>query len=391
MADEPKSDVLELRKFVAPEFVHGAGARHLLSQYVHNFSAKHVLLVSDPGVFAAGWVDPLFAALQQDGVQVTLFTDVTPNPKDYEIIAGHEVYLENECDAIVAVGGGSPMDCAKGIGILATNGGDILEYEGVDNIARPLPPMIFIPTTAGTAADVSQFAILTDVTRATKIAIISKALIPDVSLTDPETTVTMGPELTAHVGMDVLTHAVEALGSNASSPITDMHALEAARLVFTHLRTAIAEPENMIAREGMMRASLQAGLAFSNASLGLVHAMAHSLGGNKDLPHGECNAILLPLVMRFNVEAAREKYLRLADWIPGLSPSSTENATLNRVIEAVEILQRDVGANIPLSQIGVQKGDLRELAALACADPCVVTNPRSPSEADVETLFEQAL
>jgi alcohol dehydrogenase class IV len=381
----------ELRKYVAPEFVYGFGARELVNQYVANFDAAHLLVVTDSGIREAGWIEPITDSLKKSGFKFTIYDAVTPNPKAHEICLGVDLYLEKKCDAIIAIGGGSPIDCAKGIGIVATNGGNVLSYEGVDNIPEPLPPLICVPTTAGTGADVSQFAIITAPQRHVKVAIISKAVVPDVSLTDPELTMTMDPELTASTGLDALTLSIEALSSNASSPITDLHAIEAARLVFAHLRDAVANGKDREARNGMMCASLQAGLAFSNASLGLAHAMAHSLGGRNDLPHGECNAILLPFVMRFNMESAADKLLRLVDWIPGITTSSSKAKTLDGLIDAVEELKRDVGAVSNLTSVGITRDDIPELAAFAGEDPCIVTNPRQANQSEIEDLYEQAL
>ncbi|HBD08850.1 MAG TPA: alcohol dehydrogenase, partial [Syntrophobacteraceae bacterium] len=201
------NDQPELRKFVAPEIVFGDGALGLIGQCAANLGARKVLLVTDPGVAAAGWVSPVQKSLREEGISCLLFERVTPNPKDHEVMDGAEVYREENCDVIVVVGGGSPMDCAKAIGVVATNDRHVLEFEGVDEVAVPGPPLICIPTTAGTSADVSQFAIITDTARQVKIAIISKALVPDVALIDPVTTTTMSAQLTAATGMDALVHA----------------------------------------------------------------------------------------------------------------------------------------------------------------------------------------
>ena len=371
-----------LRKFVAPEFIFGVGARYLVGQYVQNLGAKKVLLVSDPGVCEAGWSSEIGNILQESALQYCIFTGITPNPKDHEVHKGVEAYQECGSDAIVAIGGGSTLDCAKGIAIVAANGGSILDYEGVDEVPQAVPPLICIPTTAGTSADVSQFAIITDVERATKIAIISKTVVPDVALVDPETTITMSKELTAATGMDALTHAVEALASNASSPITELHALQSAKLVVENLQKAIEGPQNLDYRTPMMLASLQAGLAFSNASLGLVHAMAHSLGGLLDSPHGDCNALLLPHVMDYNLDEAREAYGRLAQQF---GKQEAEEA-----IEVIKTLQSDVGLDFGLQELGVTQDSFKKLAQNALRDPCVVTNPRRPTVEDIEMLYAKA-
>ncbi len=372
----------ELRKFVAPEFIFGVGARKLVGQYLKNLGAKKVLLVTDAGVSEAGWAKEACNSLQESGIEHCIFSAITPNPKDHEVHAGVESYLQCGSDAIVAVGGGSTIDCAKGIAIVAANGGSILDFEGVDEVPAVVPPLICIPTTAGTSADVSQFAIITDVARSTKIAIISKTVVPDVALVDPETTFSMDSELTAATGMDALTHAVEALASNASSPITDVHALHASELVMKYLLKAIENPKDIKARGPMMLASLQAGLAFSNASLGLVHAMAHSLGGLLDSPHGDCNALLLPYVMEFNLSAAKGPYGKLAKQFGLKEPEEA--------ISAVRTLQQKVGLDSGLTTLGVEEKYFAALSENALRDPCVVTNPRPPELQDIREIYERA-
>jgi alcohol dehydrogenase class IV len=300
----------ELRKFVAPEFVFGVGARNLVGRYAVNFAINKALVVSDEGVEKAGWLDSVLHSLRDEGVQAEVFTSVHSNPRDFEVMDGADLYQKKNCQAVIAVGGGSPMDCAKGIAIVSSNMGNILNFEGVDEVANPGPPLICIPTTAGSSADVSQFAIINDIKRSVKIAIISKAVVPDAALIDPETTVTMDPYLTACTGLDALTHAIEAYVSNAQSPVTDLHAREAINLVWHNLRMHNTS-DDLDVRCRMMLGSMDAGLAFSNASLGAVHAMAHSLGGFLDLPHGECNALLLEHVIDFNFDAAIERYVSI--------------------------------------------------------------------------------
>lgn len=384
-------DFENLRKFVAPEVVLGAGARYLVSRYARNLGIRRPLVVSDPGVAAAGWLDDLLGELDGAEVSPVVFDGVTPNPKDHEVMAGAEVFREAGCDALVALGGGSPIDCAKGVGMVAANGGHIRDYEGVDRIPAPLPPLVAIPTTAGSAADVSQFAIITDTVRRRKIAIVSKVLVPDVSLVDPETTVTLTTALTAETGLDALSHGVEALASNASSCITDLHALETVRLVAGHLRAALDDPRNPEARSGMTRASLHAGFAFSNASLGAVHALAHSLGGLRDVPHGECNAILLPHVVAYNFAAAEPAYRRLAGPLGlDLSGRSTE-AAREILVAALRGLVSGAGIVGGLAERGIAAADLPGLAAAAAEDPCMLTNPRAASPEELEALYVQAL
>ncbi len=388
MTDNP---FFHLRKFLVPEIVYGTGALELAGRHARNLGASRVFLVSDAGTVASGWTGRVADSLQEAGLDAITFTDISPNPRDHETMTGAEHYRDKNCDLIVAVGGGSPMDCAKGIGIVVTNGGHITDYEGVDEVPRPVPPLVFIPTTAGTSADISQFAIINDTRRRVKIAIVSKMVIPDLALVDPQTTTTMPAELTAATGMDALCHAVEAAVSTASSPLTDMAAHTAVSLIFDNLEGACREPTHMAYRENMMMASLMAGLAFSNASLGIVHAMAHSLGGALDLPHGECNALLLEQAIAFNYPAATVQYDRLARLI-GISltgRSSTERA--EALAGRIRDLRHAVGITDGLHRRGVSEANLQHLAAMAAQDPCLATNPRQATADDIADLYRQTL
>jgi len=382
---------MDIRKNVAPEFVLGSGALALVGRYARNFSARKVLVVSDPGVAAAGWVTPVTDSLREAGIPSVVHLAVTPNPRDAEVMAGADLFLAEGCDVIVAVGGGSPMDCAKGIGIVATSGEHILSFEGVDQVRIPGPPLICIPTTAGTAADVSQFAIVNDVTRRVKIAVISKAMVPDAALIDPRTTITMPAELTAATGIDALVHAIEAYASTASSSITNLHALEAVRQISGNLQHAIQRPGEMQYRDAMMLGSLLAGLAFSNAGLGLVHAMAHSLGGLLDLPHGVCNALLLEHVVEFNHASAPDKYADLARAFGVPVDGLPAQEQKQRLLAALRALRGSVGLDYGLAKIGVTEASIPLLARHAFNDPCVATNPLQPSVSDIEMVYGRAL
>lgn len=383
--------LFELRKFVAPEFIFGVGARHKVGFYAQNLHAKRVMVVTDRGVTEAGWLAEAMENLARAGIQAMVFSGLSANPKDHEVMAGADAYQRAGCDVIVAVGGGSTIDCAKGIGIIAANGGSILDYEGVDQIPAPGPPLICIPTTAGTSADISQFAIINDTTRRGKIAIISKTVVPDIALVDPETTMTMDPYLTACTGVDALTHAIEAFVSTASSPVVDVHALAAIRGVRNNLLDVIADPTDLTAREKMMLASLQAGLAFSNASLGAVHAMAHSVGGYLDLPHGESNALLLEFVVDFNFSTSVDRYKAIGEAL-GLDLRGRGEGEVKRLImEDIRSLRQAAGIRGGLAARGNVHGSIGELARHAVRDACIFTNPRRASAADVEAIYSEAL
>ena len=376
----------ELRKFVAPEFVFGSGARFLLGRYLKNFEAKKVLLVTDPGIVSSGWLDEIIRALESEDYEYEIYSNIKSNPRTEEVMEGARVYESKRCDVIVALGGGSPMDCAKGIGIVTSNKKDINEFEGVDKVSMPSPPLICIPTTAGSSADVSQFAIISDRVRKVKMAIISKKLVPDVALIDPVTTTTLNRYMTVCTAFDILSHAMEAYVSNASSPITDIHSIEAINLFSSNIIPCINDLDNIQFRGNLMLASLHAGLAFSNASLGLVHAMAHSLGGLKDLPHGECNAILLEHVVNFNFSSEPERYLKIAKTL-GFNDLNDKCGLMNGIVN----LKIETGVNRTLKDIGVEEKDIPELAKRAMQDPCIVTNPVIPKKIDVEEIFKNAL
>jgi alcohol dehydrogenase len=382
----------ELRKFVAPEFVFGNGALHLVSRYLRHYGGSKAFIVSDSGVVAAGWADRVVESLEQAAVAYVLFDAVTPEPKAQEVMAGASLCVQHECDLVIAVGGGSVIDCAKGISIVCANQRHILEFEGIDCIPAPGAPLICVPTTGGAAADVSQFAIITDPKRMAKISIVSKALVPDVSLIDPVTTMTTSRSVTISAGFDALAHAFEAYTSNANSSITDLHALEAARLVSKHLPHVLASPSSLECREGMMLASLHAGLAFSNASLGITHAMSHGVGGMYGAPHGIIDGILLPYTVDFNFDAAVERYRVLGEMMglalePAMAPAALKDAIIARIYR----FERECGFSDTFDTLGVRREHLPALAANAYQDVAIATNPRPASIHDIEAIYARAL
>lgn len=382
---------LELRKFVTPELLTGPGARHLAGRYARNFRAKKVLLVTDEGVRKTGMCEEIGSDLAEAGVSFEVFSNIKPNPRVESIVEGAKVFQAAGCSALVAVGGGSVIDCAKGIGIISSDKRPITEFEGVDKVIIPPPPLICIPTTAGSSADVSQFAILNDPVRKVKFAIISKTLVPDVALIDPETLLFLPPALTAYTGLDVLTHAIEAYVSNGGSALTDLHALEAIRLVNKSLEQSVRNPRDLSLRSDMMLACLHAGLAFSNASLGAVHAMAHSLGGCLDLPHGECNALLLETVMAYNYPAVPDRYDRIGEVLGCPVQSVPKDQRARLISSKIHELRVAVGVGMTLGSLGVKKESIPPLAERAMHDVCMVTNPRTLTQQEVEALYEAAL
>jgi alcohol dehydrogenase class IV len=382
---------LRLSKFHAPEIVFGA---HSLPEAAHaalRLGARRPLVVTDPGLMEAGWPSELLGQLRSAGLRPEVWLDVTPNPKDHEIEAGHERYREAGCDVVLGIGGGSVIDAAKGVALLAANGGHILDYEGIDRIANPIPPLIMMPTTSGTGADVSQFCIVTDTERHTKITIMGRALVPDVSVIDPRLLVTMPEWLNAATGLDALTHGIEAFVSLAHGPLTDHHALQAISLVHGNLADTMRRPDDSQARAFMAQAALEAGLAFTNAILGATHAMSHQVGGMLDLPHGVVNGVLLPHVIRFNGADRPERFVPIAQAM-GLDVARMPAAdAVELLAEEIRRLGDEVGVPGGLGALGVTEDDIPRLSELTLGDACLTTNPRATSVEEIETLFKAAL
>ena len=378
---------LEQRKFVVPEVIVGEGSSLLIGRYLKLFGARKTLVVTDIGIGKQSWFADILSAIDAEGVAYVIFDDVTSNPKDFEAMLGAELFLAEDCDSIVAVGGGSPMDCAKCISIVSTNGGHVLDYVGVDEIRLPGPPLLCIPTTAGTAADVSQFAIITDSQAHIKKAIISKKVVPDLALVDPVPLMTMDPYLTACTGMDALTHAIEAYVSNASSELTDVHALNAISLVHKALEPAILSTRSLEVMQDMLMASLHAGFAFSNASLGAVHALAHSLGGTLDLPHGECNSILLQRVIDLNFDAASERYRNIAVAMGVTVTNLTDAEVKINLIDAISQLREAIHIPSFIAGGGVSEAHIDAMSVAALTDPCMLTNPRALTYEEVRHIY----
>jgi alcohol dehydrogenase class IV len=373
-------------KFVIPEVIFGIGTLAEVGGAIRRVGGRRPMLVSDPGVLAAGWVERAEPYLADVRVQWRLWHDLTPNPKEFEVQAAFESYLESGCDALLAIGGGSCIDLAKAVAILSGNGGQILDYEGIDHATSPIPPMVMVPTTGGSGSDVSQFCVVTDTRRRFKATIGGRALVPDISVTDPELLTTMSPELTAHTGIDALSHGIESAVSEACDFLSKGLALAAIRGIVEHLPAAVEDPLDLTAREGMARASLEAGMAFTNALLGATHAIAHQIGGALDLPHGLLNAILLPHVMRFNAETQADRYVDVASAL-GIETDGLDASTAaERAIERVEQLNLTLGIPSGLREIGVDPADFDAFALSALRDAYIATNPRPVSERDVRDI-----
>lgn len=371
-----------LRKFVYPEVVYGKNARSMLCQYLKNIGIQTPLIVTDKGLIEAGWLKDLTGMLDNCGIDYTVFSDVEINPTEENVNDGVKLFKSQGCDGIVALGGGSPIDCAKAIGIIATNHGSVFDYMGIDRIKHPSPPLISMPTTAGSAADVSQFAIIRNTGKKTKYAIISKMLVSDVSLVDINYLQTLDDNQTVYTGLDTLSHAIESLLSTGSSRLTDMHAKEAIGLVASNLKDCV-QCNNLDYRENVMYATMLAGFAFSNTSLGIIHAISHSIGGLTNEIHGMLNTCLLKPAIRFNYEK-NNRFEKLAKAL------KVDN-NIDSIIGAIDkILQSVNFREVSLNDLGIAGKDLDKIAEEALEDPCMVTNPKKASVEDIKRIIRES-
>ena len=364
---------------------YGVGVAGGLADVIKCFNATKVLVITDNGVIRSGLLERISGPLEAQHLKWEVFDRVEPNPKDYNVQEGTEIASRFNPDCLVALGGGSPIDCAKAIAVVARQGGAVRDYEGPDKIGSDVLPVIAIPTTAGTGSEVTFSSVITDSGEKFKFSIKDPRIAPKVALVDPEMTLTMPPELTASTGMDALTHAIEGFTANASEPIADSAALYAIELIATHLGTAVSDGTNLEARAAMLLGSVLAGIAFSHSDVGAVHCVAEALGGKYDAPHGVCNAVVLPAVMAYNMEYCKERYARIAAAM-GLSDENVDRAA-RKAVRAVEQLASDV--HLPeFNTLGVQEKDLEELAANSFKNGSNIDNPRPMSKADYLNLFQ---
>ena len=372
--------------FMPVQNIIGPGALDEALQIVGKMGFRKALIVTDPGLSKIGVANTVSDKLAAQGIPATVFDGAQPNPTVSNVNAGLEALKTAQADLVVSLGGGSSHDCAKGIALVAANGGKIEDYEGVDKSAKPQLPLLAVNTTAGTASEMTRFTIITDETRHVKMAIVDKHVTPFLSVNDSGMMEGMPAALTAATGMDALTHAVESYVSTAATPLTDACAVKAIELIARYLPTAVSEPKNQEAREKMAYAQFLAGMAFNNASLGYVHAMAHQLGGFYDLPHGVCNALLLPHVEAFNMGAASDKLNEVGAILQANNP---QLAGLDPVA-AIKKLADIVGSPKSLEELGVKREDFDVLAENALKDVCGLTNPVQASHAEIVGIFAAA-
>jgi alcohol dehydrogenase len=369
----------------------GAGCVKEIGKHAKGLGATKALIVSGKSKHGENLAQDIFTIFEKDGLEGTIFPGAEPNPTDTSVMEGADMYRKENCNMIIAVGGGSPMDCAKAIGIVVYNGGLINDYEGVGKVTKGIPPLITVNTTAGTASEMTSFTIITDTKRHIKMAIVDPRITPDIAVNDPELMVSMPPSLTAATGMDALTHAVEAYVSTMATPTTDAAAIKSIELISKYLREAVAHGEDVKTRDMMAHAEYLAGIAFNNASLGYVHSMAHQLGGLYDLPHGVCNAILLPYVEAYNKQVAPERFADIArtmgENIEGLSVEEAADKAIN----AIKKLASDIGIPSGLKELGAKEEDFELLAKNAMQDVCRLTNPRELSKEDIIEIYRKAM
>ena len=369
----------------------GAGCLAESMDSIKSQGYKKALIVTDNVLVAIGMVKQVSDLLVERGVEVAVFDGTQPNPTIGNVNAGLKILKENECDLVISLGGGSPHDCAKGIALVAANGGEIADYEGVDQSPKPQMPLVAINTTAGTASEMTRFCIITDEARHIKMAIVDKHTTPLMSVNDPELMLAKPASLTAATGMDALTHAIEAYVSIAATPVTDAVAIKAMELVQAHLRTAVKDGQNLEAREQMAYAQFMAGMAFNNASLGYVHAMAHQLGGFYDLPHGVCNAILLPHVQSYNAKVCPERLKDVAKAMGVNVEGMTNEEGAQAALDAIKVLSTDVGIPSGLTELNAKEEDFDTLAENALKDACGFTNPKQATHEEIVEIFKAAM
>ncbi|WP_031514729.1 iron-containing alcohol dehydrogenase [Desulfofalx alkaliphila] len=382
-----------IKEFRIPEIIFGRGAIEQIGYCALRVGAEKVFLVTDPGIVEAGWIDVAIKYLRQEGLEYEIWHELNPNPTDYEVEKATQAYSGSECDAIIAVGGGSPIDVAKAVAIMATHPGTIHDYEGVDKITNPLPPMIMVPSTAGSGADITQFTVIVDTARKVKMIIMSKSLVPDISVTDPLILTTKDPELTANTGMDALAHAIEAYVSIAANFLTDSYALTAIRLISANLGKSVSSKTNLEAKDAMAKASLLAAIAASNALIGAVHAMAHQVGGKFNLPHGMANAILLPYVMEYNIPACTERFAKIAEAMGQPIHNLSLRDSAKSAVEAVRMLAGEVGIVENFSKAGCRLTEncINTLSTNAAKDACLITNPRDAGVNEIIKIFKNSV
>jgi len=367
----------------------GKGCLAEAIQPIQSLGAKKAFVVSDKFLTSSGTVKKVTDLLDEVGLAYVLFNDVKPNPTVGNVNAGLEILKRKGCDLVITIGGGSPQDCGKAIAILATNGGVTKDYEGVNKTSRKSLPIVAVTTTAGTSAEVTINYVITDEERHVKMIMVDTNSLAAITVNDPELMIGKPAGLTAAIGMDALTHAVEAVVAKGAYDITDATALYSIKQVFDYLPKAVKDGNDIEAREQMCYACFLNGIAFSNAGLGNVHAMAHQLGGLYDLPHGVCNAMLLPHVEEENARQAPAKFRLIAAAIGMDTVGKSDQECVDFVIEKIRNLSEEVGIPKSLKEVGVTNPDFNKLAEFAMKDACAGANPVYFNKEKLIELFKK--
>ncbi|HBI6886131.1 L-threonine dehydrogenase [Clostridium perfringens] len=379
-------------KFFMPSIsLMGADCLKDAGDQVGELGFKKALIVTDKVLGQIGIVKKVTDVLDNKNIEYAIYDETKPNPTVKNVNDGLALLKEKECDFVISLGGGSAHDCAKGIALLATNGGEIKDYEGVDKSKKPQLPMVGINTTAGTGSEMTLFAIISDEERHIKMALVDKHLTPIIAVNDPMLMLAMPKSLTAATGMDALTHAIEAYVSTSATPITDACAEKAIELISNYLVNAVENGQDVEARDMMAYAEYLAGMAFNNASLGYVHAMAHQLGGFYNLPHGVCNAILLPHVQEYNKATSASRLAKIAKIMGGNIEGLTDEQGADLCIDMIKSLSQTIGIPEGLGVLGVKESDFETLATNALNDACSLTNPRKGNLEEVIAIFKKAM
>lgn len=379
-------------EFRAPAVIlTGNGCRRQLGPHARRLGER-ALVVSDPVMEGLGQITELTEQLADHGVSSVVYSGVTGEPTDLMVQEGLALLQAAGCDLVVALGGGSPIDTAKAIALLATNGGGIADYSGQNKVRNATLPVAAVPTTAGTGSEVTRFTIITDTERNVKMLIGSPFLMPSLAVVDPELTLTAPPRVTADTGVDALSHAIEAYISRRRQPMTDLLALEAIRLIAGNLRQAWANPQDLAAREACMLGAMQAGLAFTNASVALVHGMSRPIGALFHVPHGLSNALLLPAVMAYTLPACPQRFREIAaamgEPVAGLTTMAAAEVAVSAVARLCSDLQVPnlAGAGVDLQQYF---SALPKMADDALASGSPGNNPRTPTKAEIIDLYRK--
>lgn len=369
------------------EIKYGVGIVKKIGKELDKFGATRVLLITDKGLVKTGLVDKVGEIINDSGKFYLVYDAIEANPKDYNIEGAAEFAVKNNIDCLVALGGGSPIDAAKAVSVLAIQGGKVKDYKGKDKIKNSCLPLIAIPTTAGTGSEVTFSSVITDTEENYKFTIKSPAIAAKISLIDPELTLTLPPLVTASTGMDALTHAIEGYTANVTEPIAEALGLYAVELIASNIKVAVNNGEDIQARCGMMLGSLLAGLSFSHSDVASVHCMAEALGSLYDLPHGLCNSILLPYVMEYNLPETTNKYARVARAM-GINECDDKKAAAMS-IKKVKVLSSEIG--LPeLSSLGIKEEDLDTLSKMSAKNISTDSNPCPIDKKGYLELFRKA-